>query len=182
MHSTAMIKPQPRIVRILLFTMLAYGPLYCVVGVAAAQGVAWVLPVGMGRAPLDPELALLFLPAVMLAAFTVLGYAFFRWMKNGLLRWLVLFVSINMIGFVLWFIFLKALGGVSMAVADGVVTNAEFNRQALHETLRMMTVSQMITMPWAALAVMALRRLLPVRQVQVVETGGIDPLGEEKPG
>ncbi len=148
---------------ILLFALIVYGP--------AWLGLLWCLwqLLGGGSASGAVQIVGLFalsLPIVWVAFHGVRRFGF------GHAAFWVLFLSWQVYGFILGFVFASALAGTSMAVVDGAASRSDLLEQKLLFALVMLLPEQLFIFPW----VIWVRRLLRLYLAEMVvqrENGAI---------
>jgi uncharacterized membrane protein len=78
--------------------------------------------------------------------------------RSGLLRFVLLYGANLIIVFIVIWLFVRMIGGASMAVVDGVVPPGELRRASLSAALPLLGIAQLVIIPWVLIAVIILRR------------------------
>jgi len=78
---------------------------------------------------------------------------------SGLLRFVLLFGANLIMVFIITWLFVRMVGGVSMAVVDGVVPPGELRRASLSAALPLFGLAQLVIVPWVIISVVILGRV-----------------------
>ncbi|MBN1264345.1 MAG: hypothetical protein JXA25_02550 [Anaerolineales bacterium] len=111
------------------------------------------------------------LGSVLLLAGTALGCLFllillsigccrlFYLIHSGILKFLLLYTANLVMVFVFLFLFVRILGGASMAVIDGAVSSSELRGLSIQAAHPLLALAQLVIVPWVLVAVVVLNRI-----------------------
>lgn len=156
-------KVQRTFTRLALFAALGFGPLlilYLLVALGLLVGGVLLPALSSSHRFASGVAAFTYcaISIIVPGLFVFFAYYLSTSLRSWIIRAVILYVTLLILGTGLVYVFTSAIAGMSMAVVDGVTKGEELRNQIGRETVSMLLPAQLCLVPWCIFALFLLRR------------------------